>query len=104
MDLVTVFDNAGACLNHAQLDQCFAHYLRFLALTQEFQMPMPKRHQLLHLLRQASWFGNPRYHANWRDEALNKVFKRACVGVSQATFEATVLCAMEDLMALGVGR
>ena len=42
--------------------------------------------------------GNPTLYSNWLDEALNRVLKKACRGISQRTFEASLLVRMPDLV------
>ena len=78
--------------------ECFEAYKAFLRLT-DADSEVPKRHMILHLLKRLNFFGNPRSYATWRDEALNKILKAACQGVSQATFEQSVLGNMSQLLA-----
>ena len=59
---------------------------------------LPKRYLAAHLVHDSWFFGNPRVYANWQDEALNRLLRACCRNVSQATFEVTVLSAMQLLL------
>ena len=58
----------------------------------------PKKHAMMHLLKDIRWMGNPRLYANWTDESLNKLLKMACRLCSQATLESSVLHSMQKLL------
>ena len=45
-----------------------------------------------------SFQGNPNIYSNWIDEDLNKTLKACCKNVSQATFEASVLLKMREIL------
>ena len=51
------------------------------------ELQLPKRHVVSHMLERLHDFGNPMAYANWLDEHLNKLLKKACQAVSQQTFE-----------------
>ena len=70
-------------------------YKRFCAATQDMEaLRTPKRHSVAHMVCSTPRKGNPRYYSNWFDEGLNRVLKRACRQLSQATCEETVLLTM----------
>ena len=58
----------------------------------------PKHHFWMHLVAQSQWLGNPRTFQNFINESDNKTLKQACQGVSQLTFEQTVLFKMAEVM------
>jgi len=95
-DMCLVFDTSGRMLGEAALVECWNLYKRFCALTPECGH-LPKRHQILHLLKDAIRFGNPRFYANWTDESKNHVLKRCCRTVAQARFEERVLLNVRGL-------
>jgi hypothetical protein len=97
--MLKIFEDSGVNIAPADLEACWGAYKRFLALTQDFpDMLIPKRHIVLHMLRRIPFFGNPRLYGTWNDESLNKLLKRCCRGVSQCTFELSVLCNMKYLL------
>jgi len=73
-------------------------YIKHMALIAPFQCYIPKRHLTYHLLANIHYFGNPVKYATWRDEALNKVLKKACKNSSVFKFDSTVLLRMRDLL------
>lgn len=93
--LVKVFDTAGASLTVGELVLCWNLYKRFLTLTKSMGMNIPKRHLFMHLLRGIPANGNPKRHACWQDESLNKMLKATCRNTSQTTFDEVVLLFMQ---------
>ena len=72
---------------------------RFLVLTDDIEvLHTPKRHLIAHMIQTIPLLGNPRMYANWLDESLNKVLKKACHEISQATFEQSLLIRMPDIL------
>ena len=63
-----------------------------------FESFIPKHHVLWHLLDRMSFQGNPNIYSNWIDEDLNKTLKACCKNVSQATFEASALLKMREIL------
>ena len=53
---------------------------------------LPKHHQLLHLVHSQSNMGNPRRHANWIDESLNKTLSAIAGKAHSSVWEARILC------------
>ena len=58
----------------------------------------PKRHAMGHMICSTPLKGNPRCYSNWLDESLNRLLKKACRQLSQATFEQTLLLTMPRLL------
>jgi len=78
---------------------------RFLSITEDLaELKTPKRHAIVHMIRNTPRQGNPRCYANWLDESLNKVLKRCCREIAQSTFESNVLLAMAELLKTGYKR
>ena len=99
VDLVGVWDACDMHMPAASIQQCFDLTLRHLSLTESVEeLLIPKRHLLLHLLKRMGHHGNPRFYATWFDESLNKLLKRSCKHVSQATFESSVLTTMSAVL------
>ena len=98
LSMLRVFDNGRNTLSDAEQDMAWQHYTRFLSLTSGHELPLPKRHVGLHLLKEIQWFGNPVLYMTWLDESLNKDLKGSCRMVSQATFEKTVLTNFNELL------
>ena len=94
--LVEIWNENGVTLPEAAIDECFSSYHRFCDLTSvdEYDLFQPKRHLIWHLLASIPDKGNPRFHANWYDEALNKILKRATRELSQTTFGQALLESM----------
>jgi len=53
---------------------------------------IPKHHQFLHLLFSQDALGNPRRHANWVDESLNKNLAAIAGKAHSQVWEARILC------------
>ena len=71
------------------IQECLDTWKRHAVLTEGLDdLMIPKRHVILHMILRMPIWGNPRYYANWRDEHLNKILKRACREISQLTFRA----------------
>ena len=103
--MATVWDKGGVRLSVDEQKACWRHYTAFLDATQIYdELLLPKRHMVLHMLRRMPVFGNPRFHAAWKDESLNKLLKKCCRQVSQATFEVAVLIGVKGSLALQRGR
>ena len=95
IDLIAAFDGHGMQMPASSIQRCFDLALRHFSLTESIEeLIVPKRHMLLHLIRDIPHHGNPRFCATWFDESLNKTLKRSCKNVSQATFDASVLGTM----------
>ena len=97
VSLVRLWDQSNWSMSNASIQKSFDIAKRFLVLTRNMDVMVPKRHEMLHLLRGMKFLGNPRFYSNWKDEALNSLLKQCCRGLSQYTFEATVLTAMAKL-------
>ena len=98
--------NSSAQTVHRFAQDSFDAYINFTQRA-NVESELPKRHLLVHLLKRADWFGNPRLYATWRDEGLNAVLRNACRHVSQSTFEQNVLANMSQLLlptSMRVGR
>ena len=67
---------------------------------EEDEVYTPKNHLMLHLLRGLRYYGNPNVYSTWFDESLNKTLKARCRETSQATFEASVLYRMRELLGI----
>ena len=90
--LVEHWASCGAQLSASQIERSWELFLRFSALTADFDDQLiSKRHVTLHLLRKSPLHGNQLMSANWLDESLNKMLKQSCRTVSQSTFDAHVL-------------
>jgi hypothetical protein len=98
-ELIHLFDSCGSRMPAASVQLAFDKFLRHMALTADFDdLLIPKRHLVLHMLRDIPWLGNPKHYACWEDESLNKTLKKACRGISQQTFEASVLISMRQTL------
>ena len=71
---------------------------RFLTMTSFANMALPERHQVFHMIRDATVFGNPRKYATWHDGSSNRLSKKAGRAVSQRTFEEDVVLRMRALL------
>ena len=99
IDMVGIFKSEPCRLSAVAQARCVALYQRFLEVTQRFNdMLIPKRHLVRHMLERVGDFGNPEYYSNWYDEHLNKLLKKACLAVSQYSFEASLLDSMRYLL------
>lgn len=98
--MVDTWTESEANVRPRQIQECFDCWLRFCRLTADIpQVHIPKRHLVAHLLGNLGRQGCPRLYSNWLDESWNKCLKRACRGVSQASFEAFLLVRMKELLA-----
>ena len=79
--------------------ETFVLYQQHMANIEPENLYTAKHHIMFHLLQKQHDFGNPRNHATWKSEAMNKVLKKACRDVSQATFDLSILLKMQDLLA-----
>ena len=96
MELIEIWKAASWRLTQQEFIASLGAYNRFITCTAPVEgMDIPKKHLSAHLVHNVAFLGNPRYYANWIDEALNKLLKACCRGVSQATFESSVLSAMQ---------
>ena len=99
LDMMQYVGGRKAVLTPAEHQRVFDHYMRYLALTDSMDnLWLPKRHVMLHSLRQIPWLGNPKAYANWHDETLNRTLKSACRNTSQHTFEESVLLRLAVLL------
>ena len=97
--LMFVFKRVGARLTASEIEACWKHFNRFLTLTSHLdELQLPKRHVVSHMLERLHDFGNPMAYANWLDEHLNKLLKKACQAVSQQTFEEGLVQRMRFLL------
>ena len=97
--LMFVWKRAGTRLTDGEIADCWTHFNRFLTLTAHLdELQLPKRHVVSHMLERLHDFGNPMAYANWYDEHLNKLLKKACQAVSQQTFEAGLIQRMRFLL------
>ena len=99
MKLVGVFQSNGLVMPRSAVREALSHWQRYLAITHDMEdLHTPKRYLLAHLVVESYRLGNPRFYANWHDESLNKVLKGACRGISQTTFESSLLLRMPALV------
>ena len=97
MDMVDILNAHGCSHPQAAVADAFRHYQRFLALTVG-HAGAPKRHLMLHCLRNIPEIGSPRLYSIWLDETLARKLKRACRTISQQTFDASVVLHMHTLL------
>lgn len=98
--MIQEFNSNGIRMSQESRDSCWLSYMRFCDLTkQDPDQLIPKRHLMLHVLRGIDMQGNPRFYSAWQDESNNKILKKCCRQVSQATFELSVLSSMKRIMA-----
>ena len=97
--LVEIWDSCGRVMDAAARQAAFEQYQLHMACMEPEDSYIPKHHILFHLLFRAHHLGNPKYYASWQSEAFNKVLKSSCRGVSQATFDATILFRMRHVLA-----
>lgn len=102
--LVGVWHAAGPVLTGRQQQEAFDHWNSFLRYTSDLGMEVPKRHLCAHLLADSAFFGNPRVHANWTDESLNRELKQSLRAVSQASFESFILLRFREVLKRGTKR
>ena len=99
VDLCGLMDSRGRRLNGRDCETLLRHWKSFCAATEAMEaLHTPKRHSVGHMLCQSPLKGNPRLYSNWVDEGLNRVLKKACRQLSQATFEHTILLTMPTLL------
>ena len=97
--MVALFKEAPPQLSALQIQQAWDYWKGFLTKSGDVEdLLIPKCHLLFHLLERLDWFGNPRMYSNWQDESLNRILKTACQGISQKTFEFSLLLRMVDLL------
>lgn len=66
--MMRTLSSAGPVLAPVEIQRAFDHWCRFLSLTENLPgVLIPKRHLATHMLRKASFFGNPTRYATWRD-------------------------------------
>ena len=105
LDLIGIWQGASWRLTPAELQASFRAFNSFADATAGVPgIEIPKRHLSVHLLKDTAFLGNPRFYSNWLDESLNKLLKQVCRGISQATFDCTVLSAMQRLLPDRCGR
>ena len=78
--------------------RAFEHYCHHMAAMEPDETYTPKHHLIMHLLSRINYFGNPRKYSTWLDESWNRTLKLACREVSQASFEASVLLRMREIL------
>ena len=100
--IVRIWQRTGVRMPHGEQVSCFNAFLEFCDLVrcEEELDQMPKKHQFLHLLKDISWHGNPRWYSNWYDEHLNKLLKASCRLSAQSTLETAVLLRMRELLTM----
>lgn len=91
--MVTCRDEEGPCMRPATAQTVFDHWNTYLAATRGMELETPKRHIVAHLLEKSTFLGNPRRHAAWLDEALNKYLKLACRTVRNQHSNPSFCCA-----------
>ena len=83
-----------------QVQASMDYYNTFKRCSAGFEeLDTPKNHLSMHLIRDLLFMGNPRWWSTWKDESLNKTLKKCCRDISQATFDATVLSGMAQVLA-----
>ena len=98
--LVALWRDAGPVLTEAEQAMSLLLWKTHLEETEhDLRAQLPKRHLVTHLVCDTKRHGNPRYYAVWLDEALNKLLKKACRGVSQQTFDIVVLLRFREYLA-----
>ena len=102
---VYVLKSQGVNMTLSARKECLRLWKLYMSLTSDLaELHIPKRHAWLHLILNMHYSGNPVFFACWLDEALNKVFKGACQGISQATFDASVLQRMPSVLDRALNR
>lgn len=96
--IVRIFKGHGWTIPARRLDDAMAAYRRHLTLMSPFGVFTPKHHLTMHMLKKASFLGNPTVYATWKDESLNKLLKTACRNAASCTLERMVLLRMRDLL------
>ena len=92
-----LMDSRGVRMSGDDCESLLQAYKRFCAATQDMEaLRTPKRHSVAHMVCLTPHKGSPRYYSKWFDEGLNRVLKRACSHLLQATFEDTVLLEMPN--------
>ena len=99
-ELVQVFNACGSGMSAGHIQTAFDKFLRHMTLTEsDDELLIPKRHMVLHMLRDIPWLGNPKYYASWEDASLNKTLQKCCGRISQVTSEASILVSMRKVLA-----
>ena len=97
--IVRTMQRNGVVVPTTDVEAMVAAWKRFAALTAGCaDLRTPKRHAVAHMLLKTPILGNPRAYANWLGESLTKLLKAACRGISQATFESSLLLRMPELL------
>lgn len=100
-----IIDSHGVRMPADAVQQCLDAWKRHMALVASIDsMAIPKRHLVFHMILSIPFLGNPKFASNWQDETLNKLLKKACREISQATFEPSVLLSMQELLKTGEKR
>ena len=98
--LVRVFQTSALVMTPEEISSCRASLIEHLIATEENsdEVLVPKRHLLCHLIDNLGAWGNPRGYANWEDEHLNKLLKKACKNASQLAFDKPILLRMRWML------
>jgi hypothetical protein len=99
-----VINSSGCQLSTQALQQLFDTLKRHLLLMRGQESDLPKHHQWIHMVDRAAFTGNPRFHANWLNESLNKTMKASARNCSQLTFEPSLLFKMRGALRQLLGK
>ncbi len=81
-------------LQQRLLDQ----WKRFVRLTADYDLNIPKTHLVFHLILRMGYQGNPWFYHTFVDESLNKTLKKVLRWCQQSTFEAMCLAKASELL------
>ena len=97
VDHMDICSGSPTQLPPAMVQRLFDTMLRHLTLIRGYDLSTPKHHLWIHMVANTIRQGNPKHVANFLNESDNKVLKGVCRGVSQITFESSVLFKMREL-------
>ena len=71
---------------------------RFLRLTRDLSIEIPKTHLVLHMILRMGYLGNPFTYHTFEDDGVNKILKKVLRNVHQCTFETMALAKMSEVL------
>ena len=98
--MVRVWSAAPVRVSREDQERTWNAYMRYCHLVADIPElhQQPKKHAMLHLLKDVDWHGNPKLYSNWIDEGDNKLLKFTTRTSSQSTLECACLHRMKALL------
>ena len=71
---------------------------RFMRVTEQLDIYIPKSHLMYHLIIRLYLMGNPMSYTTFLDESLNKTLKKVCRLCHQMTFDTMCVIKMHQVL------